>query len=126
MYGPYQLVPREWSIIRRILDKRKFILLPDDGLALMTHGYAENLAHAVLLAVDQPQASAGQAYNCGDEIQFTMRQLVEVIARTMNYQLEIVNVPGGLPTARGCSRLRPITGWSISSRSKANWATATW
>jgi nucleoside-diphosphate-sugar epimerase len=101
VYGPYQLVPREWSIIRRILDKRKFILLPDNGLALMTHGYAENLAHAVLLAVDQPRASAGQAYNCGDEIQLTMRQLAEVIARTMNYELEIVSVPGGVPVRAG-------------------------
>ncbi len=101
VYGPYQLVPREWSIIRRILDKRKFVLLPDNGLALMTHGYAENLAHAVLLAVDQPQASAGQAYNCGDEIQFTMRQLVEVIAHTMNHELEIVSVPGSVPVRAG-------------------------
>jgi nucleoside-diphosphate-sugar epimerase len=101
VYGPYQLVPREWSIIRRILDKRKFILLPDNGLALMTHGYAENLAHAVLLAVDQPQASAGQAYNCGDEIQFTMRQLVEVIAHAMDYELEIVSVPGNVPVRAG-------------------------
>ncbi|MGO9058186.1 MAG: NAD-dependent epimerase/dehydratase family protein [Candidatus Binataceae bacterium] len=101
VYGPYQLVPREWSVVRRILDRRKFILLPNDGLALMTHGYAENLAHAVLLAVDQPQASAGQAYNCGDEIQFTMRQLVEVIARAMNYQLEIISVPAGLPLRAG-------------------------
>jgi nucleoside-diphosphate-sugar epimerase len=101
VYGPYQLVPREWSIIRRILDRRKFILLPDNGLALMTHGYAENLAHAVLLAVDQPHASAGQAYNCGDEIQLTMRQLVEVIARAMNYDLEIVGVPGSVPVRAG-------------------------
>jgi nucleoside-diphosphate-sugar epimerase len=95
VYGPYQLVPREWSIIRRILDGRKAILLHDNGLALMTHGYAENLAHAVLLAVDQPQTSAGQAYNCGDEIQYTMHQLVEVIARIMDHKLEIVSVPGG-------------------------------
>jgi nucleoside-diphosphate-sugar epimerase len=101
VYGPYQLVPREWSIIRRVLDGRKFILLHDSGLALMTHGYAENLAHAVLLAVDQPQASAGQAYNCGDEIQFTMRQLVEVIAHVMNHELEIVSVPGGVPFRTG-------------------------
>jgi len=65
VYGPYhQLIPREWSIIRRIQDRRHHILLPDDGLILMTHGYAENLAHAVLLAVDQPKASAGQIYNC--------------------------------------------------------------
>ena len=40
VYGPYQLVPREWCIIRRILDKRRTILLPDGGLSLMTHGYA--------------------------------------------------------------------------------------
>jgi nucleoside-diphosphate-sugar epimerase len=97
VYGPYQLVPREWSIIRRIQDRRPQILLPDDGLILMTHGYAENLAHAVLLAVDQPKASAGQIYNCGDEIQLSMRQLVEVIARMMGHQFEIIPVPGGLP-----------------------------
>ncbi|HEY2107394.1 MAG TPA: hypothetical protein VGH29_16470, partial [Candidatus Binataceae bacterium] len=38
---------------------------------------------------------------CADEIQFTMRQLVEVIARTMNHELEIINVPGGLPIRAG-------------------------
>src|SRR5919202_1497911 len=65
VYGPYQLVPREWCIMRRILDKRPYIILPDGGLMLSTHGYAANLAHAVLLAVDKPEASAGQIYNCG-------------------------------------------------------------
>ncbi|MBV8357754.1 MAG: NAD-dependent epimerase/dehydratase family protein, partial [Deltaproteobacteria bacterium] len=79
VYGPYQLVPREWCIIRRILDKRHTILLPDGGLSLMTHGYAANLAHAVLLAVDNPMAAAGQIYNCGDEEQLSLRQVCEVI-----------------------------------------------
>ena len=101
VYGPYQLVPREWSVVRRILDRRKFILLPNDGLALMTHGYAENLAHAVLLAVDQPEASYGQAYNCGDEIQFTMRQLVEVIARDDEPSTGDNQRSGGLPLRAG-------------------------
>ena len=32
VYGPYQLVPREWCIIRRILDGRKTILLYDVGM----------------------------------------------------------------------------------------------
>jgi nucleoside-diphosphate-sugar epimerase len=102
VYGPYQLVPREWCIIRRILDKRPFIILPDGGLTLMTHGYAANLAHAVLLAVDKPEASAGQIYNCGDEQQLTIRQVAEVIARALNYDLEIVCLPdlAGTP-ARG-------------------------
>ncbi len=79
VYGPYQLVPREWCIIRRILDKRRTILLPDGGLSLMTHGYAANLAHAVLLAIDNPTAAAGQIYNCGDEEQLSLRQVCEVI-----------------------------------------------
>jgi len=93
VYGAYQLVPREWSIIRRILDRRPFIILPDGGLMLYAHGYAGNLAHAILLAVDQPDISTGQIYNCGDEQQFTLRQFVEAIAGEMNYDLEIVSMP---------------------------------
>ncbi len=67
VYGPRQLVPREWCVVRRILDRRPFIILPDDGLALVTFGYVDNLAHAILCAVDQPDASMGEAFNCGDE-----------------------------------------------------------
>jgi nucleoside-diphosphate-sugar epimerase len=93
VYGPYQLVPREWSIIRRILDGRDRLVLPDAGLSLSTHGYAENLAQGVLLAVDQPEASAGQIYNCGDEMQLSLAQIVEVIAGSLGREIEIVNVP---------------------------------
>ena len=55
VYGPHQLVPREWCIVRRIRDARPLIVLPDGGLTLCSYGYVENLAHAVLLAVDQPR-----------------------------------------------------------------------
>ncbi|HZP46063.1 MAG TPA: NAD-dependent epimerase/dehydratase family protein [Candidatus Binataceae bacterium] len=99
VYGPYQLVPREWCIIRRILDKRPAILLPDGGLSLMTHGYAENLAHAVLLAVDNPRAAAGQIYNCGDEEQLSTRQVVEVICRELNHPMEMISVPDSFGSA---------------------------
>ncbi len=93
VYGPYQLVPREWCIVRRILDRRPFIVVPDDGLTLCHFGYAENLAHAVLLAVDQPDASAGQIYNCGDEEVLTLRQVVELVAGALACPLEIVSLP---------------------------------
>ncbi len=93
VYGPYQLIPREWCVIRRILDGRPHIIVPDGGLSLTTHGYAANLAHAVLLAVDQPEASAGQIYNCGDETQLTLHQVIEVIAAAMEAELEIVSMP---------------------------------
>jgi len=93
VYGPYQLVPREWCVVRRILDRRPGIVLPDDGLTLCHYGYAENLAHALLLAVDQPEASAGQIYNCGDEEVLTLRQVVELIAAALSAKLEIVSLP---------------------------------
>jgi hypothetical protein len=56
-------------------------------------GYAENLAHAVLLAVDHPDASAGQAYNCGDEQTLTLRQRALTIARILGRPLEVIGVP---------------------------------
>jgi len=96
VYGPYQLVPREWCIVRRILDRRPFIVVPEDGLTLCHFGYAENLAHAVLLAVDQPDASAGQIYNCGDEEVLTLRQVVELVAGALACPLEIVSLPYAL------------------------------
>jgi nucleoside-diphosphate-sugar epimerase len=101
VYGPYQLVPREWSVVRRLLDGRQRILLPDGGLVLITHGYAENLAHAVLLAVDQPGASAGEIYNCGDDRQLSLSQIVEVIARSLGREVEVFGLPRRLAVPAG-------------------------
>jgi nucleoside-diphosphate-sugar epimerase len=94
VYGPRQLVPREWCIVRRILDGRRQLILGDGGLTLHTFGYAENLAHAVLLAADHPAAAAGQSYNCGDEQVFSLRQVALAVARILDRPLEIVSVPG--------------------------------
>ena len=105
VYGPYQLLPREWCVVRRILDGRRHIILPDGGLTLHTTGYVENLAHAVLLAVDQPQAASGQIYNCGDDEVLTLRQVVEAIALALDSHLEIVSVPWAFAAAA-----RPLVG----------------
>ena len=93
VYGPQHLSGSVWSVMRRILDKRPHIILPDGGLTILTRGYAPNMAHAVLLAVDQPEVSAGQVYNCGDEQFLTLRQWVQVITRTMAYEWEIIGLP---------------------------------
>ena len=92
-YGPYQLVPREWSIVRRILDGRRRIVVADDGLTLHHHGYTVNLAHAVLLAIDQPDAAAGQVFNAADEEVLTVRQVVELVAAALGHELELVSMP---------------------------------
>lgn len=92
-YGPYQVVPREWSVVRRVLDGRRRIIVPDDGLTLHHHGFTMNLAHAVLLGVDHPEAAAGKVFNAADEEVLTIRQVVELIASALGHELEIVSMP---------------------------------
>lgn len=98
VYGPHQLVPREWLIVRRILDGRGHIVVADDGLTLHHHGYTENLAQALLLAIEQPEKAAGKVFNAGDEEVLSVRQVIEIIAGTLGHQLEIVSMPYELAT----------------------------
>lgn len=79
--------------MRRILDGRERIIVPDDGLTLHHHGYTRNLAHAVLLAVDQPAASSGRLYNVGDDEVLSIRQVIESAAAALGAELELVSMP---------------------------------
>ncbi len=96
VYGPFQLAPREWCVVRRVLDRRRRIIVADDGLTLHHHGYTENLAHALLLAVDHPDAATGVVLNCGDEEVLTIRQVIEVIGHALDHEFEIVSMPYAL------------------------------
>lgn len=96
VYGPYQLAPREWCVVRRILDGRARFVVADDGLTLHHHGYTENLAHALLLAIDQPDAAAGKVFNVGDEEVLSVRQVVEIVATALDHHFEIVSMPHDL------------------------------
>ena len=93
VYGPYQLAPREWCVVRRILDGRARMVVADDGLTLNHHGYTENLAHALLLAAEHPDAAAGKVFNVGDEEVLSVRQVVEIIAAALDHAFEIVSMP---------------------------------
>jgi len=96
VYGPRQLAPREWCVVRRILDGRPFLILPDDGLTLIPFGYADNLAHALLLAIDQPQSSKGEIFNCGDDEKLTIRQVAELITIELGYDWDFLSMPAHL------------------------------
>ncbi len=93
VYGPYQLAPREWCVVRRVLDGRDRIVVADDGLTLHHHGYTENLAHAVLLAIGAPDAAAGHVFNVGDEEVLSVRQVIELIASALDHELEVISMP---------------------------------
>ena len=142
VYGPHQLVPREWLIVRRILDGRDRIVVADDGLTLHHHGYTENLAHALLLAVDQPDAAAGKLFNIGDEEVLSIRQVIELIAAALSApprdHVDAVRARGaGPPAARATAadasrarhrpRPRPISATATwSRRAPPLAATARW
>ncbi len=93
VYGPRQPLPREWMIVKRILDRRPHVILPDGGLTLHHFGYSENLAHAILTAIDRPENTLGQIYNAADSEVLTLRTVVELIAAGLGHEWEIVNMP---------------------------------
>lgn len=97
IYGPGQINPREWLIVRRIIDGRRRIIVADGGLTLRTAGYGPNVAHALVLAAGQDNA-AGKSYNVGDEQVLTARQTIEAIGVALDAELEIVNLPAELAT----------------------------
>ena len=97
IYGPRQNAPKDWSIIRRIRDGRKYLVLPDGGLSLQPKGYSENVANAVMLGVDKPQESMGQIYNVRDEKVISLRERIELISQVMNHKWEeFIELPARL------------------------------
>lgn len=93
LYGPRQLAPREWSVIRRIRDGRRRLPVLDGGLTLESRAYVDNAAHAVLLAVDHPTESAGEAYSVVDEYTPSDADRVHAMARAMGVDVELVSFP---------------------------------
>ena len=93
VYGPRQLAPREWCIVRRILDGRDRIIVADEGLTLHHHVFTENAAHALLLAFDRPDAARGRRYHVGDEEVLSIRQVIDLIAAALGHPLEVVSLP---------------------------------
>jgi nucleoside-diphosphate-sugar epimerase len=96
VYGPRTVWPWEWSVIRRVNDGRRTILIPDNGLALHSRVSAENAAELLLRAIDQPMISKGNRYNAGDAQQYTVRQWVELLLEGLGATAELVSVPSAI------------------------------
>ncbi|MBV6756690.1 NAD-dependent epimerase/dehydratase family protein [Rhodococcus opacus] len=93
VWGPRQLAPREWSVVRRVLDGRPFIPVIDGGLTLESKAFADNAAHAVLLAVDQPDRASGQIYNVADECTPPDAVRARDLARALGSEIEYLSLP---------------------------------
>lgn len=97
IYGPRNPHAWEWSTVRRVLDGRRWMIVPDGGLAVHTRCGARNAAHSVLLALDHAGVAAGKAYNLGDDDQFSIRQWIELTAAHLGVDIELVSLPGDVP-----------------------------
>ncbi|UCC76185.1 MAG: NAD-dependent epimerase/dehydratase family protein [Anaerolineales bacterium] len=93
VYGPRDPLAREWFLVKRVLDGRPRIAVPDGGLSLFHRGYVDDVARAVALALENPHA-VGRTYNVGHEQLLTVRGIAELVARVMDHEWEIVPVPG--------------------------------
>jgi len=93
VYGPDNLCPAEWGLVRRVRDKRVPLIVPGKGLTVVCRGFYENVAHGVLLAVDQPDASAGQIYNIRDDELIHNHQWIRMAEDSLNHQFEKIDIP---------------------------------
>ncbi|MCP3976932.1 MAG: epimerase [bacterium] len=98
IYGPRNPHSWEWSAVRRVLDGREFMVLPDGGLPVHSRLSAWNAAHSVLLAIDHSEAAAGEAFNCADDDQFSLAQWCAMAATAAGGELDVVSVPGDIPS----------------------------
>jgi nucleoside-diphosphate-sugar epimerase len=96
LYGPHHLAPPEWPIIRRAREGRRRLLLPGGGTVLLSRGYAQNVAHALMLALEQPTVSAGQIYNICDEGLLSNREWVATLSEILNHEFELIEIPFSL------------------------------
>ncbi|WP_445181831.1 hypothetical protein ACTXG6_25140 [Pseudonocardia sp. Cha107L01] len=93
IYGARSLVPWEWSVLKRVQDGRRQMILPDDGLGIISRCAARNAAEVILKIVDRSAVADGQVYNVADDDQFSIRQWAETVAGLLGAELEFVGIP---------------------------------
>lgn len=98
IYGPGQILPREWLVVRRVLDGRRQMIVADGGLTLRTAGYGPNVGHALSLVAANLQISAGKTYNVADEQCLTAAQTITVLGDALDTEIELVSLPSELAT----------------------------
>jgi nucleoside-diphosphate-sugar epimerase len=94
VYGPGDYQHRLFEYVRRMDDGRPAILL-GEGMASWrwTHGYVEDVASAIVLAVTCERA-AGRVYNVGEADPLSWAEWVREIGLAAGWDGEVVAVPG--------------------------------
>lgn len=93
VYGPNNICPAEWGLVRRARDQRHRLILPAGGLTVVSRGYSENIAHAIVLALENPSASAGEVYNVCDESVLPNNEWVNKVSHILGHPFDTVSMP---------------------------------
>ncbi len=91
IYGPHNAFDREAFFFDRIRDGRP-VIIPEDGQATMQWVSASDVARAAILAATT-DAAIGQAYNLCNYPSITQLDFVQLIARAMGHEVQVVHVP---------------------------------
>lgn len=95
VFGPNATINHEWAVVKRVLDERPFMLMPENGMSYFQRGYVENLGWLVYLAATRAEA-AGEAFNAGDERVLSARRVAEFIVDELGSPIELIGVPAAL------------------------------
>lgn len=96
VYGPRDGQRRFRPWLKRMDDGRPAILMDAaDARWRWTHGYVEDMAHAVTLAALDPR-SVGRTYNAGEQTALTQAERVQSVADAAGWRGRLVVAPSGM------------------------------
>lgn len=98
VYGPHDRQRRFRQWLKRMDDRRSAILMDAaEARWRWTHGYVEDVAHAIVLAALDPR-SAGHIYNVGERDTLSLEERARAVAEAAGWRGRIVLAPpGALP-----------------------------
>jgi nucleoside-diphosphate-sugar epimerase len=92
VYGPGDPNHRLRPHVLRMYDRRPRIPLASSLASWRwTHGYVDNIAHAIALAVTSPDA-AGRVYNVGEELAPTAGERVQRLGTTVGWRGKVTSI----------------------------------
>ncbi|PIG94651.1 NAD-dependent epimerase/dehydratase family protein [Gloeocapsopsis sp. IPPAS B-1203] len=110
VYGPKDPLHRLFPYLKRMDENRPAILLPENFAQWRgCYGYVENVAHAIALAVTNPQAT-GRIYHVAD-LQVSEIERLSYFGKAAGWQGEVISVP---------KRYLPA-GWNLPFNTKQDW-----
>jgi nucleoside-diphosphate-sugar epimerase len=117
VFGPGDYQHRLFSYLKRVDDKRPFIILPEGQATVRAlRGYVEDMAEAIALCVTK-EGAANRIYNVAYQENFTEEAFTRLVTEAAGWTGEIVKIPSKkLPKHLAWNTdENPAQDWSVDS-----------